>query len=204
MDWSQVLAKLAPLVGTGLGSVIGGPLGAGVGALLGPAVTAILGVDPTPEALEAVAAEKPAAVAAAVKQAAETPDITDRILALAAEETKRLAAINETARAEAASEDRFVRWARPFNIWVIGVATGSYAACITVAALAFLWSKDATGLSLLLANAGNVSIALAPCGAVAGITAWMRTREKEVGLPNGLDGVVAAGKAVAGAVRGRK
>lgn len=194
LDWKDLAGPLLGKGLAGLGTALGGPVGGAVGALVGPLLAQALGVEATPEAVAEAVATRPAAEVKAAAEAVER-DNAGAIAATAREaEARMLAEINETARLELASESRFVRWARPFNIWVIGVVTGGYGACLVAATAAAVIARDTAALNLLVANAGVLGIALAPCGAVAGIASWGRTREKLAGaslVATGIDAVKA-------------
>ncbi|MCW2275154.1 hypothetical protein GJ654_10490 [Rhodoblastus acidophilus] len=172
------IAKIgAPIIGRALG----GPLGATIASGVVGALAEALGVDATPEAVtNAVQANPQVAVAAAqqVEQdgAGDLKPILDMLTAVEP--------------VELASEDRFVRWARPSAIWVISAVTLGYGGCIVAATVKYLDTNDPAALAVLLTNAPSLSLALAPVAAIAGVSAWWRSKEKIAGLPNGFDGLV--------------
>lgn len=198
MDWKEIAGPLLGKGVAGIGTVLAGPVGGAVGALVGPLLAQLLGVEATPEAVaEAVETRPVAEVKAAVEQVESQH--AGKIAATAREaEAQMIAEINETARLELSAESRFVRFARPFNIWVIGTVTGGYGACLVAATAAAVIARDTAALNLLVANAGVLGIALAPCGAVAGVAAWGRTQEKLAGASAISTGVDLVKGAIAG------
>ncbi|WP_241085752.1 hypothetical protein [Candidatus Vondammii sp. HM_W22] len=101
MDWSDIsnaVAKAAPLVGT----LLGGPAGAAVGGL----VASALGTEADPAAIT-TALQDPAALERIRKL--EQDNQTDLTRMHLEAETTRLAEVNQTIRAEAASHDPVVR-----------------------------------------------------------------------------------------------
>lgn len=198
------LTALGPLAGTLMKSgaaVLGGALGGPAGAALAPAIIGALAealglpADAGPGDVDRAIKAAPDAGQEAVRQveAARAADVMSEMNAL-------MMSVNETARAELVSEDRFVKWARPFSIWVIGGATAAYSACIVIAVLIYLATRNVDVLRELLTRAFDVSIALTPCGAVAGITSWGRTREK---LASEADAVIDPPMRAARAGKGR-
>lgn len=170
-----------------LGGALGGPVGAALATTIVGALSDAFGVAATPEAVnDAIQSNPQGAEIARQVETAKAPAVVDELNA-------RIAEINQTARLELQSESWFVKHARPANIWVIALVTGGYGVCLVGATVAAVFFKDAAALNLLVTNAGVLGIALAPSGAVAGVSAWGRTQEK-------LAGVSTIGTAVAGAV----
>jgi hypothetical protein len=172
----NLLSVLTPL-STVLGGVVGGPVGASVAPMLVSTLAGAFGLD-------AGADEQ------AVVEAIQTNPNAQQIVASVEErvgkslqevEASILETINQTAREELKSESLFVKLARPFNIWVIGVVTGGYGACLVAATGYAVFTGNATALNTLVGNAGTLGICLAPCGAVAGVSAWGRSKEKLAG-----------------------
>ncbi|MBB3142813.1 3TM-type holin [Halomonas organivorans] len=175
MDWKDAVeevAKVAPAVATALG----GPAAGGITAGAARMVTGLLGVENSPEGL-----------AGALQDPAELKRIdSDHRLKLeqlrmeaeaaeAAEKTARLAEVNRTIRAEAASNDAYVRRWRP---------TFGY-----LMALAWLLQSGAIGWALVtdLSQAGEMAqavTALTPMWSVAlailGINVHKRSQDKRV------------------------
>ncbi len=106
MTWREVgatVAGVAPVLGT----VLGGPAGGAIGAV----VASLFGVKAEPDAVAAAIKADPAAAAKLI-DLQQTHERELLRLHLEAE-TKALAEVNATIRAEVASEDRFVRRMRP-------------------------------------------------------------------------------------------
>ncbi len=160
----SVVAKAAPLLGT----VLGGPAGGAAGALVAQA----LGVEPTPDAVEqALQSDPQAAVRLRELEMQHEADLRRMVLEA---ETARLAEINATMRAEAASNDAYVRRWRP---------TWGY---MTAAA----WTLEACAISWVIVaspeQAGSIAQlvgALTPQWAVAlgvlGVSVVQRSRDKQ-------------------------
>lgn len=197
MNLDLLASILKPVSGV-LGGLILGPAGAAIAPQIIGALADSLGTEATPEAIETKVKADPEAVSAAA-QKLEAERGTDWL----AMEAQVIATVNATYRMELQQESRFVKWARPFNIWVIGGATGGYAGCVVVATVMFLWTRESDALALLLRHAVDVSLALTPCGAVAGVTAWGRTKEKTAGLAAGADGLIQAVGTIAKTARSR-
>jgi Holin of 3TMs, for gene-transfer release len=119
MSFKSLADKILPFAPL-LGAVVGGPIGAaatGVGMI---ARAFGLGGDATPDqVLAAVSADPNAGDKLAALQESNRHELEKLQLV---EDTKRQLAVNETMRIEAQSEDWFVRRARPFFIWSMGVA----------------------------------------------------------------------------------
>lgn len=207
------LAKMgAPVLGGLIGTAVGGPAGAAIGGLAGKAIEAVaetLGADPTPEAIGAAIQNDPSAAAKITAVEARAPDMAREW----EEETKRLAEVAVTQRLELASESAFIRNARPFSIWAIGGATVGFAVVFVATAIgaiiAYWQTRDIASFKafeLVVNSAPGFMLALTPAGAVAGVAAWGRTKEKL----NGVAGVspldiirAGANVAVAATKRGR-
>lgn len=192
MDLTNLAGLFKPM-SSALAGYLLGPAGAAVAPVIIDAVSKALGVEPTADAVADVLIADPAAAAPVIAATGEALGKT-----LAEIEAGVLETINQTARAELESESAFVKMARPFNIWVIGVVTGGYGLCLVAATASAIWLRDPAALNLLVANAGVLGIALAPSGAVAGVSAWGRTKEKLAGASN----LAATAANVAGALVG--
>lgn len=181
MDWSDIgrtVAKAAPL----LGGVLGGPAGAAAGQM----VSRVLGTEADPGAV-AQALQDPAALERVKQLELEHEQQLTRMHLEA--ETARLAEVNKTMRAEAASTDAYVRRWRP----TFGYLT----------AIAWLLQCIAIGWSIVTApqQAGAVAqavTALTPMWGVAlavlGINVSKRSQDKQVQAgqqPQGLIGILA-------------
>lgn len=110
-----VFGKIAKVVGTAaplVGGLLGGPAGSAVGGM----VASALGVENTPEAIEQ-ALQKPEALAK-LREIEEKHRHELETLQIQAETARQLE-INKTYRAELASEDSYVRRARPTWLYVM-------------------------------------------------------------------------------------
>lgn len=176
MDWSDVggmVAKAAPLVG----SMLGGPAGGAVGGLIAKA----LGTDATPEAAAQVLKTDPEALERVRKLEMENERELTRMHLEA--ETTRLSQVNKTMRAEAASNDAYVRrWRPTFGYavalaWVVQ-AFGIIGACL-YAAIA-----SPTEAGPIINAVGNMVSALGMQWAVAlsvlGVNVAKRSQDKQV------------------------
>lgn len=167
MQWRDVahtVGGIAPLVG----SALGGPAGAAVGQLAAQA----LGVTATPDAL-ARRVRDPDAVAKLQALEHEHQQTLTRMVLEA--ETARLGEVNKTMRAEAASNDAYVRRWRPTFGYLTAIAW--IIQCVAIA-----WSIVATP-----EQAGVVAqavTALTPMWGIAlamlGVNASCRSRDKQV------------------------
>lgn len=179
VDWGPVAGQLMKIGAPILGTVIGGPAGAIAGSLIGSLADAI-GAEPTPQAITEKLATDPAA-----QEAARNFEEDNKVRLLeAVEQTRRvqIEQANLSLRAELEAGDRFQRWARPFNMWVLGGVTGSYGFCCVAAAINTIVTRDPTALTHLVSLGGTLVAVLVPCGAVAGVTAWQQTKENLAGI----------------------
>lgn len=176
MNWSDVggiVAKAAPLVG----SMLGGPAGGAVGGL----VAKVLGTDATPDAIGEALKADPAALERVRKLEMENEQELTRMHLEA--ETSRLTQVNKTMRAEAASNDGYVRrWRPTFGYavalaWVVQ-AFGIIGACL-YAAIA-----SPTEAGPIINAVGNMVSALGMQWAVAlsvlGVNVAKRSQDKQV------------------------
>lgn len=179
-EWSwkdavDKVAQVAPAVATALG----GPAAGGITAGAARMVTGLLGVENTPEGLLG-AIDDPAKLAELKRIDAEHRRELEKLrleaeAAQAQETTKRLAEINQTIRAEAASNDAFVRRWRP---------TFGYVASLTwaVQAIALAWSIVAAPEHA--ASVIHAVTALTPMWGVAlavlGVSITKRSQDKQV------------------------
>jgi hypothetical protein len=201
MEWSSTLSTLVKFAPGALALIPGvGPIASAAASVLGPSIAQALGVEETPEAVEAAIQAMPAPEAQQIVQDVVAKKGNEVGAAIADAEAKMIAEINATSREELKSESWFVKHARPFNIWVIGFVTAGYGACLVAATAQAVFSANSAALGLLVSNAGVLGIALAPCGAVAGITAWGRTQEKMAGVSGALAGVA---KSITSKVKGK-
>lgn len=178
MDLTSLANTLIKAGAPILGGALGGPAGAAILPAIVNTIASMLGLpdDATPEDVEREIVTNPTG-AAIVKEAEANIGKTVQEIEAAVLET-----INQTARLELQSESWFVRHARPFNIWIIGLVTGGYGVCLVAATGSAVFFKDPSALNILVANAAVVGLLLTPCGAVAGVSAWGRTKEKLSGV----------------------
>ena len=175
MKWSdigQFIGKAAPLIGT----VIGGPAGAGIGAMVAHA----LGTDNTPDAVQQALSSDPQALLK-LKQLEADHDVELKRLVIE-NETRQLAEVNTTYRAELASNDPYVRRMRPtFGYVVAGTLAMQTLALVAGVAFAFWYKVD---LSLILSGVKDIvdSVAMidAPAMAVLGVYVKKRSDDKVV------------------------
>lgn len=163
-DVAQTVGGIAPLVG----SALGGHAGAAVGQLAARA----LGVDATPEAVNQALGDPTAALKLQQLENEHEQTLTRMVLEA---ETARLGQVNQTMRAEAASQDGYVRRWRPTFGYLTAVAW-----VIQCAAIA--WTLVASPQ-----QAGTVAqavTALTPMWGIAlamlGVNATCRSRDKQV------------------------
>lgn len=176
MNWSDIgdaVAKAAPLVG----SLLGGPAGGAVGGLVAKA----LGTAPEPDA-----------VAAAIKA---DPGTLERVRHLELEheadltrmhleaETARLAEVNKTIRAEAASQDAYVRRWRPTYGYLTAAAWFFQMTGFTVI-LGMVAYTNPSDLAAVVGALGTVLSALLGLWGVAlavlGVNISSRSKDKQV------------------------
>lgn len=165
MNWKQMVGKAAPLVG----SLLGTPA---AGAAIGMVADA-LGTDADPDAIAKAMSSDPEAANKLRKLELDHKESLKKMVLEA--ETARLSEVNQTMRAEAASNDAYVRRWRPTFGYLTAVAWAIQ--CIAIA-----WSIIASP-----GEAGNVAqavTALTPMWGVAlamlGINVTSRSRDKQV------------------------
>ncbi len=175
MDWKDIagdVAKGAPMIGRLLGLILPG---AGlVGEVIGGITSMIageLGVKETPEAV-AIAIKDPAALAK-LKELELTHAYDLRVMVLQAD-TARLADINKTIRAEAGSEDKYVRRMRP---------TFGYSMCLNMQIFFFailwtVWTNPDKAPAIIRAMGDGMSVTLPTGLAVLGIYLKKRSDDK--------------------------
>lgn len=154
MKWSDiagVVGKIAPA----LGAALGGPAGGAVGALLSSA----LGVENTPEAVSVAAADPTIAVKLAEIE-------RDKAAAWLNALTAQTAEIQETARAEQASGDEYVRRTRPSLARKSAYVTFGYA---LVTGVVFQALNAAFNLHLPGPEASIITVMFSPCLAYMGV-----------------------------------
>jgi len=165
IDWKSIAGPLIGAGATVIGTAIGGPAGGVVGKTVGSVLSGALGVPETPEAVaEAIAADPEAAKAALANSEAEIAK------AIAEGNAQIIEAVNSTYRLEMQSENLAVRLWRPAWGWC---------GCViwTVHGLAYgkaLWFKDFD----IIRTIPDMTIFYGVMGAIVGVYAWGRTKEK--------------------------
>lgn len=175
-DWRSIAADVAKLGLPLLGEIFGGPAGAGVGAALASHVAAKSG-----EPADVLAALQSGADALAKAREFELT-YQERFLAIVtAAASKDIAEVNQTMRTEAAApEDRFQRYWRPFNGYVVGLASLESVSLVSYLFYKALAHPGVDGLSLaaIVNSLPQLAMALAAIlavpGAAVGIAAWHR------------------------------
>jgi len=173
IDWTKIAGPLLGAGATVLGTVIGGPAGGAIGKAAGTVLADALGVPATPEAVSEAIEANPAAA----KAAAETPETA---AAVAQAQADIIKTINETYRQELQSESPYVRLARPTWLWC-GAAVWTIHGIVIGKAL---WTRDFE----IIRTIPDLTIFYSVMGAIAGVYAWQRTKEKVAGvsLPDAL------------------
>ena len=162
MKWSDVgamVAKAAP----SLGAALGGPAGGVAGAL----VANFFGSEESPEAVAQALSQDSARNSKLRELQAQNKFVLDR---LAAEtERENLSQVNETMRVTAKSDHGFVRNARPFLIYSLGVNLN----VMIVGAMALLYTDSATPDAIGTVF-GAISMPLSILAGAAGV--YVRSR----------------------------
>ena len=168
MDWSDIgkmVGKAAPIVGT----LLGGPAGGAVGGLVSQA----LGAGNDPGEVGEILKSDPAAYER-IKRLEQEHERELKAMMLEAE-TAKLGQVNKTMRAEAASNDGYVRRWRPTFGYLAAI---SWALQSVAIAWSFVWAPE---------QAGQVSQAIAALTpmwgfamAVLGISVHKRSQDKQV------------------------
>lgn len=180
MDWQALVKSAAPLVG----SLLGTPA---MGAAIGMIANA-LGSDADPEAIAKAMASDPEAMHKLRKLELEHEASLKRMVLEA--ETARLGEVNRTMRAEAASNDAYVRRWRPTFGYLTAIAWAIQ--CVLIG-WSIVWEPE---------NAGQVAQAIAaltPMWGVAlamlGVNVAKRSHDKQVAAgqrpPDGFLGAIA-------------
>lgn len=165
MNWKDAVSKGAPLVG----SLLGTPA---AGAAIGMIASA-LGTDADPEAIARAMRDDPEAAHKLRQLELDHKETLTRLHLEA--ETARLTEINKTMRAEAASQDAYVRRWRPTFGYLTAVAWAIQ--CIAIA-LSIVWKPEHAGL------VAQSITALTPMWGVAlamlGVNVSCRSKDKQV------------------------
>ena len=186
MNWQQMVGKAAPLVG----SLLGTPA---AGAAIGIVANA-LGTDADPESIAKAMNSDPEAANKLRKLELDNQEALTRMTLEA--ETARLSEVNKTMRAEAASNDAYVRRWRPTFGYMTAAAW--LLQCMAIA-ITIVWKPEHAGL------VSQAITSLTPMWGVAlavlGVNVAKRSQDKQVAAgqqpPGGLMGAIA--KRLAGA-----
>lgn len=174
-DAVDKVAQVAPAVATALG----GPAAGGITAGAARMVTGLLGVENTPEGLLG-AIDDPAKLAELKRIDAEHRRELEKLrleaeAAQAQEATKRLAEINQTIRAEAASNDGYVRRWRPTFGYLVAIAWAVLTLAIA-GSIVMAPGQAGTVAQAITALTPMWSVALA----ILGINVSKRSQDKQV------------------------
>lgn len=170
MDWGKIGDFL---IGNGLpllGGAVGGPVGAGVGKVIASAIGAGSG---EPEEVMGILQGDPNAVLELKKVEAEHRHELCKITLEG--QIANLGEINRTMREEMKSEDPFVRRARPFHIWALGISVLLEVLAAVVAV--FFAPEQLANLATLF---GAIAIPQGISAAVCGIYIQKRSEDKLV------------------------
>ncbi len=183
---SKKLSSIVGAVAPKLGKVLGffGVPGAEVGGELLGKLGEKFGVpDAEPDKLaEAIAQDPNAALKLKEFEISQEIELNrilaDQSVALEQEETKQMATVNETMRAELVSTSIFKSGWRPFNGWILGVNTLIFT--ISIVALAFIavLTKNAEAMLMIPNLIAAYSIITGTQCAVVGVSAHSRGVEK--------------------------
>jgi hypothetical protein len=188
MDWKELGAAVAKIGLPLLGAALPIPGGMAIGTALAAAIGA---PSAKPEDILAAITANPAALQAAREFEAKHQERMLELTTSAEIEARKadsadIAAVNATMSVEAAhsaSEEWYQKAWRPFNGFVIGLAS-----LITVAGVLWLsWmalvAKDLNALNAIPTVVSSIAMVLAIPGAAVGITAWHRgvTQRLQVG-----------------------
>jgi hypothetical protein len=169
-DLAAKVAPFAPLLAT----AVGGPAGAAITAVTLIARAFGLAPDAPPADVAAAIAADPAAAAKLTELQETNRGALERLLLK--EETKRQQIVNDTARIELQSDDPFVRRARPFFTWSMGVAWNVQVYCLMgLLIFVVVWRPEQAALMFNavadvlaeLANMWMVALAVTGVGVIA-------------------------------------
>lgn len=180
-DVAGLIGDAAPLIG----GMLGGPLGARVGTV----VASALGVKDDPESAYKALEANPDLLVEIKKAEMENKRALVEMHLRA--DTAIIDSVNETIRSEVASNDPFVRRARPAMLYaIIAILLAQTAAGI--AAIFFLQGDDILkAKDMILALAAPLDVGLAVCG----VYVYRRSTDKQLaaGYPaQGIGGVLGA------------
>lgn len=163
LDWTKIAGPLLGAGATVLGTIVGGPGGAAIGKAAGTVLAEALGVPADPDAVGAAIEADPEAA----KAAADGKDVA---AAVAEAQAKIIEEVNQTYRIELQSESPYVRLARPTWLWA-GCAIWTIHGIVYAKAL---WFRDFE----IIRTIPDMTIFYGVMGAIVGVYAWQRTKEK--------------------------
>jgi outer membrane lipoprotein SlyB len=169
VDWKQLAGPLAKAGAGALGTILGGPAGGAIGAGVGGILAEALGVPADPKSVAEAIEEKPDVAREAL--ASRDADIS-AIIAKANADI--ITTINETMRLEQKSESWFVRGWRPACGWMLCLVWGVHGLAIGIA----LIRRDFE----VIRTIDSLTIFYSVMGAICGVAAYGRTREKLAGV----------------------
>lgn len=184
LDFGKTLLNFgAPLIGTALG----GPLGGAAAGMIAKAITGaggtVTGHGPAElklafEQLDPAAQAK--AASAAEQEWAKALQEEWRTAGIAVQE------INQTARNELLSQDRFVRWARPSSLYVFSFSALLFCLVLVGSIAAIVWRFDAAGIATaitaLVGLIGSLAMLLGVIAFPATGYVMSRGREKQTAM----------------------
>lgn len=195
MDWKQIAKKLGGaglgLLGNAIAPGIGGPVVAMIGEALG------LETEATPEAIDKRLNDPDAVVKLRELQSRERTRLAELAsaerLAEIDERKAALAEINRTARAEAGTDDKFVRRWRPTMGYVVTAAFGWVTFCIGLLIVVSGFRDVSQSVTTLQALSGPLMTLFGIGLSVLGVSVRERSKDKQVAAgmqPRGLLDVI--------------
>lgn len=170
------LAPLLPFLGEQIAKLVMGdtPVASKVADAAVSVVSQVTGISVTDEHSARSAAQ---ALTLNAEQAAEVQNLANQhAVSIMAEETKRLAVVNETIRNEANSADPFVRRMRPFFGYIMALTWGAQ-----MAAASYVIVTDPGKAAAVLSGISETTLLWGAGLAVLGVYVWKRSDEKGAG-----------------------
>jgi hypothetical protein len=181
-DFGKIAESVIALGAPVLGAALGGPLGGAAGKILADALGAPAA---TPAAIDKMLRQVPPERASAAVATAEA-QWSEALKAEAELAGAALREINQTARAEAGSDDAFVRRARPMILYVYALVVALFCVILVAAVAVVVCRFDAAGISTALTALVGLIGALAMLLGVITVPAtgyvYARSRDKQATL----------------------
>lgn len=177
MDWSDLsgmVGKAAPILGT----LLGGPAGAAVGGLISQALGAS-----DPEEVEQILKKDPAAYERIKKLELEHERDLRKMMLEA--ETSKLSQVNQTMRAEAASNDAYVRRWRPTFGYLTAIAWA-----VQSCAIAYVFIAEPQQAGQIAQAIGALTPMWGIALAMLGINVAKRSQDKQVAAGQSTQGMM--------------